>query len=102
MRYFRVRWDEDPGLEQSHWGGSWWIFEVGADGYCTSQIELEDTGPRLRYGEGHIDDEFGMLMDQPLTQNDLRAAAAPPFSDLKEITAGEFESVWATGPWSNG
>lgn len=101
MKYYRFRWNENPGMEKAHWGESWWFFEVGPDGYCSRQIELYDSGPRLRYHEGHAADGLGILSDQPITENDLRCSEVPPFSDVHEIAAEEFDAVWNTGSWSN-
>jgi hypothetical protein len=93
MRYDKYRWDEDRGDEYSHWGGSWWYFEVGADGYAKRQIEVYDSGIRLRYDAENIQDKFGGLSEGHDSQIDHSTDHA--------ISEHEFELQWAQGPWHN-
>ena len=93
VRYLKYRWDEDRGDEYADWGASWWLTEFGPDGYRTRQIELYDSGPRLRYSQAHLEDEFGGLGLVNLGEIDL--------AEQEEIDAQEFEAVWRSGPWYN-
>jgi hypothetical protein len=93
MQYFKFRWNETPGGDRAHWGNSWWYFEVRFDGYVARQIELYDTGPRLRYGPGHDEDQFGGLSISKVEGADLAAT--------QESSEAEFEAVWQAGGWSN-
>ena len=93
MRYTKFRWDEDRGDQHAAWGGSWWYFETGVDGYVVRQVEVYDTGVRLRYGPGREDDEFGGLSQGHESELDRSAD--------EELSAEQFEIVWAQGPWYN-
>jgi hypothetical protein len=86
MTCFKYRWDEDRGDEHADWGGSWWYFEIGPDGYVTRQVEIYDSGVRLQYGPSHIEDEFGGL--SCCHEQDIDRSTSQP------LTAEEFESVW--------
>lgn len=94
MRYFKRRWDETPSGAEDHWGCSWWYFEIAPDGYPVRQVELYDHGPRLRYGPDDPEDEFGALSSSRFDDADL--------SEQVEISRGEFEAVWSSGPWTRG
>lgn len=93
MRYARFRWDEDRGDMFATWGGSWWYFEIGPDGYVRRQIEVYDSGVRLRYGHDNLCDHFGSLSQAHESELDR-----PPD---QELTAEGFEAVWSEGPWYN-
>src|SRR5262245_42094996 len=93
MRYAKFRWDEDRGDQYSAWGGSWWYFETGADGYVRRQIEVYDSGVQVRYGPDHQDDEYGGLSEVHHSELDRPAD--------QELSAAEFESLWKKGPWRN-
>ena len=88
MRYFKRYWDESRGDPHDAWGGSWWYFEADPAGVVTRQVEVYDDGPTLRYSVAQPAGPFGMLCDQPL---DFAEFAG------NEISAPEFESVWAAG-----
>ena len=88
MRYYKRYWDEPRGDAHNSWGQSWWYFEADDIGTVLRQIEVYDDGPTLRYHEGRLHDEFGMLTDQPLEFADF-----PGF----EIGSEEFERAWAAG-----
>jgi hypothetical protein len=86
MTYLKIRWDDDLGDACDGWGGQWWYFEVGPDGYPSRQVEVFDNGRRLRYGPGHLNDKFGGLGDKTVLGPGSPPAAA--------ITAEEFEAIW--------
>jgi hypothetical protein len=73
LRYFRFRWNDDPGGEQADWGCSTWYFEVGDDNIVVRQWEVYDGGVVLLYDEQHVEDQYGKLSDQPF---DVLEAAA--------------------------
>ena len=93
MRYLKYRWNEDRGDEHSDWGCSWWYFEVGENGYPVRQIEVYDSGIRLRYDHEHLEDEFGGLGCTNVNEFDRSAD--------EELSAAEFETEWERGPWHN-
>jgi hypothetical protein len=93
MRYLKYRWDENRGDEHADWGASWWYFEIGPDGYPMRQVEVYDSGVQLRYSVQHAEDEFGALSISHESDMDRRAD--------QELSAEEFEKVWAAGPWHN-
>ncbi len=93
MQYLKYRWNEDRGDEHAEWGGSWWYFEIGSDGYPVRQIEEYDSGVRLRYGPDHEEDKFGGLGTAQVSECDQLAN--------QELSATEFEELWAAGPWHN-
>jgi hypothetical protein len=94
MRYLKYRWDENRGDAHADWGGSWWYFEIGPDGYPVRQVEVYDAGVRIRYGPDHPEDEFGFLSYEHESDMDRSAD--------QELSATEFEAVWGLGPWHNG
>jgi hypothetical protein len=93
MTYLKYRWDESRGDAHDAWGGSWWYFEIGPDGYLVRQVEEYDAGVRLRYGPDHQEDEFGGLGYGHEEDMDRSADQV--------LSAAEFEAVWTTGPWHN-
>lgn len=93
MKYLKYRWDENPGAARADWGGSWWYFEIGPDGYPVRHVEEYDAGVRLRYGPDHPEDEFGFLSYGHESDMDRSADQV--------ILAAEFEAVWTAGPWHN-
>lgn len=93
MRHLKYRWDEDRGDEHADWGGSWWYFEIGDDGYPSRQVEEYDRGVRLRYCFEHREDRFGGL-----GYGHESAMDRPPD---KVLSAEEFEAVWRRDPWYN-
>ena len=92
-RYWKYRWDESRGDSHNDWGGSWWYFELSPDDFTIRQIEIYDSGVRLRYSVNHPDDEYGGLSVALMNGMDR-----PPDQVL---TAEEFEAVWSSGPWNN-
>ena len=93
MRYTKYCWDGLPGGERNDWGKSWWYFETDPDGGVVRQMEVYDSGIRLRYSSSHLEDEYGRLCDVNESEFDR--------SPDQELTPTEFETVWSTGPWSN-
>ena len=87
MNYYKRRWDEDRGDEHSDWGCSDWYFEVAPDGGVVRQMEVYDSGTVLQYSNEHVEDEFGMLADQPLDDDEYRS-----FSISRE----QFENAWGS------
>jgi hypothetical protein len=81
-RYFRRRWDEDPGFELAGWGASEWLFATDERGHVTNQLEIFENGNTLAYDESHPEDEYGGLSVEPLDLADFAAY---------EITAAEFD-----------
>jgi hypothetical protein len=92
MRYFRFRCVQ---LNDDHvdWGLSWWLTEYGPSGYPNRVIYLYESGIRLRYEEGHYEDEFGAIL--LMTLEEIIGGGD------EEVTKDQFESEWRTGPWLN-
>lgn len=89
-KYCKWFWDETLGGEYDTWGTSTYfmeIVEVGHDLCVTRQIEVYANGNVLFYDGSHFADNYGMLCDKPLKQEDLREFG---------ITKAEFEQVWNT------
>jgi hypothetical protein len=86
-RFFRRRWDDTRGDEFDDWGRSVWYFEVDDGGRPVRQIEAYDSGPVLRYGAGHEEDQYGGLG---------RASPYNPEEDWDPyvITREVFEQTW--------
>lgn len=84
--YYRRPWNESRGDQYSSWGRATYYFEVDDDGRPTRQIEIYDSGPTLRYGPGHEEDEFGLLAQGPLAPLDEWQP--------RTITEAEFEQAW--------
>jgi hypothetical protein len=89
-RYFRRRWDEARGDEHASWGGATYYFDTDMSLMPSRQVEEYDNGNRLLYDESHPHDELGGL---------TYARVFPENEDegVFEISAAEFESVWARG-----
>jgi len=86
MTYVKCRWDECRADQYAVWGCSWWYFEFGPDGSITRQVEVFDSGVRLRYGPDHMEHSFGRLGEGRRRQMDMPGA--------EELTAEQFEAVW--------
>jgi hypothetical protein len=85
--YFKRKWDESRGDDYDDWGGSLWLIETDHDRWPLRQIEIYDGGQVLFYDRQHMNDEYGMLGDQPLDADEFE-----PF----KITQAEFEHAWST------
>jgi hypothetical protein len=79
FRYFHF---PDAGVD----GHRYWLKAVEFDDELVAirQVELAVDGSAGRYWWRHLDDDHGMLTDQPLH----------PEEDLLEIPADEFERAW--------
>lgn len=90
MKYFKRLWDEDRGDAHADWGTSIWYFEVDEQWSVVRQLEAYANGRIHKYSSDHLEDEFGMLADQPLDPKEEYL----PF----EITEEEFEREWSRPP----
>ncbi len=88
MKYFVYRWTEPPS-DHAAWGASTWYFEVDDDTRIVGQWEVYDSGVILRYDEQHVQDEHGMLADQPF---EPREAAV---EGVRELDAAEYAAATA-------
>ena len=90
-RFYRRRWDESRGDAFDAWGHSVWYFEVDDAGWPVRQVEVYDTGPVLRYGPEHEEDQYGGLG---------RASLNDPEGDWSQfvVTRDVFERVWDFPP----
>ena len=71
------------------WGTATGYLELTDDGTVRRVVWVYANGKTLRYGPGEIEDEFGALPDQPLTDDDLPESA-------QEIPQAEFQAAWAS------
>lgn len=85
-RYYRRPWRESRGDRWDSWGASVWYFEADEKLVPIRQIEVYESGPTLRFGPDHPEDEFGALGYGTLGDEQEWTAW--------EISAAEFESVW--------
>ena len=90
-RFYRRRWGESRGDGFDAWGHSVWYFEVDEDGWPVRQVEVYDSGPVLRYGPGHEEDQYGGLGQASLDDGE---EGWSPFV----ITRDAFERVWNLAP----
>ncbi|MBD2516978.1 hypothetical protein H6G93_18535 [Nostoc sp. FACHB-973] len=86
-KYCKWFWDESLGGDFDTWGTSTYFMEIGNNFHVVRQIEVYENGNVLFYDSSHFADDYGMLSDQRMAEDDIR--------DF-EITKGEFEQVWNT------
>ncbi|RCJ27090.1 hypothetical protein A6770_02710 [Nostoc minutum NIES-26] len=86
-KYCKWFWDESLGGEYDAWGTSTYFMEVSADLCPVRQIEVYENGNVLFYDGNHVADNFGMLCDKPLVEEDIREFG---------ISKAEFDQVWNT------
>ncbi|MBD2498998.1 hypothetical protein [Nostoc sp. FACHB-280] len=86
-KYCKWFWDETLGGEYDAWGTSTYFLEIGNDLYPIRQIEVYENGNVLFYDSSHFADNYGMLCDKPIQEEDIREFG---------ITKAEFEQVWNT------
>lgn len=86
MRHYRRRWDETRGDEHDDWGASEWFFETADDGWVRRQLEVYETGPRLRYDDSTPTDDHGQRSVESLDPDEWE-----PFL----ISVEEFERAWS-------
>lgn len=92
MTYLKARWDEHRADVHSAWGGSWWFFEFDDDGAINRQVEVYDSGVRLRYDREHLCDEFGGLGEGLLQDMDIPEAEV--------LSVEQFEVVWESAKFN--
>lgn len=83
MKYYKFYWDEPRGDEFDVWGTSIFFFEVDDNLYTVRQIEVYENGTVLFYDQTHFSDQYGMLNDQPIDEEEMK---------IFEITKDEFQS----------
>jgi hypothetical protein len=88
MRYYERRWEQGRGDQFDTWGPAVYFFETDDNGAVLRQVEVYANGTVLRYGAGHVEDDYGQLADQPLD-----VVAMAPF--LTDESA--FERAWPSG-----
>lgn len=89
-KYCKWFWDESLGGEYETWGTSTYFMEVigAGNNLCAiRQIEVYENGNVLFYDDSHFTDDYGMLCDKPLGEEDIQEFG---------ITKAEFEQVWNT------
>ncbi|MBE9205546.1 hypothetical protein IQ244_03285 [Nostoc sp. LEGE 06077] len=86
-KYCKWFWDESLGGDYDSWGTSTYFLEIGDDLYPIRQIEVYENGNVLFYDSSHCADNYGMLCDQAIQEEDIQEFG---------ITEAEFEQVWNT------
>ena len=86
-KYCKWSWDESLGGEFDTWGTSTYFMEVGGNLHAIRQIEVYENGNVLFYDSSHFSDDYGMLSDKALGEEDIQEFG---------ITKAEFEQVWNT------
>ena len=84
-QYCKWFWDESLGGDYDTWGTSTYFLELGQDLYAIRQIEIYENGNVLFYDGTHHADNYGMLCDKQLFDEDIQEFG---------ITKAEFEEVW--------
>lgn len=85
LKHVERHWNETRGDQHSHWGTSWWYFEVADDGLAIRQVEQYESGVLLHYGAEHDEDTYGGLVQEPLDLSE---------SEYLYISEQEFVQVW--------
>ncbi|WP_193198060.1 hypothetical protein [Nostoc sp. MG11] len=86
-KYCKWVWDESFEGEFDTWGTSTYFMEIGQNLHAIRQIEVYENGNVLSYDGNHFSDNYGMLCDQRIGEDDIQEF---------EITKIEFEQVWNT------
>ncbi|MFB2645355.1 hypothetical protein ACE09Y_03645 [Raphidiopsis sp. BLCC-F218] len=86
-KYYKWSWDVSLGGEYDSWGSSTYFMEIDSDLYAIRQVEVYENGNVLFYDKSHLFDDYGMLCDKRLDDNNIEEF---------EISKAEFEEVWQT------
>ncbi len=86
-KYCKWFWDESLGGDFDAWGTSTYFMEFGDNLCAIRQIEVYENGNVLFYDQTHLADNYGMLSDKPIGEEDIQEFA---------ITKAEFEQIWQT------
>jgi hypothetical protein len=82
MNYYKRHWDETTGEELTDsWGTSTYYFEADSDNNVIRQLQVFENGRGLKYWTEFIEDNYGMLSDQPLDSDEF----APHVIDRSEF-----------------
>lgn len=84
-KYYKWSWDVSLGGEYDAWGCSTYFMEIDSNLYAHRQIEVYENGNVLFYDKSHVADNYGMLCDKKLVDNNIEEF---------EITKAEFEQIW--------
>jgi hypothetical protein len=93
VRYLKLALNWGPRDERAAWGNHLDYFEIGPDGYAIRQINAHASGPSLKYDSEHPADRFGFMTDQAFPPGPYSLEAGD--GEATEITAEEFEALWA-------
>ncbi|MFT6960198.1 MAG: hypothetical protein ACJA17_001300 [Polaribacter sp.] len=85
MNYFTQFWNENRDDKYADWGTSTWYFETDDTDEILKQITIYKSEKVLKYSEDNLIDEFGVLDDQKLTQEEC---------DGKSISKEAFYALW--------
>jgi hypothetical protein len=84
-KYYKWFWEVSLGGDFDAWGTSTYFMEIGTDYHALRQIEVYENGNVLFYDSEHFADNYGMLCDRKLDDNNIEEF---------EISQAEFELVW--------
>ncbi len=86
MNFYKRYWAETTGEESTNdWGTSTYYFETDNELNVVRQMQVFEKGHILKYNEDFLEDQFGMLSDQPLDEIE--------FEEFK-ISQEEFNILW--------
>lgn len=85
MPFYKRPWNEVRGDRYSDWGTAVYFFDTDAAGVVQRQLEVYQSGRRLRYDDSHPGDEYGGLAVHELDLDECRSF---------EITRRVFEEEW--------
>lgn len=86
IRYYKRQWNESTGGELTDtWGTSMYYFETDQQLNVIRQIQVFEEGQVLKYTPENAEDEFGILSDQQLDNDEFEEFA---------ITEVEFNNTW--------
>lgn len=92
-KFYKFRWEETKLGTCSEWGNSTYYIAANPKGEIEKQIEIFDNGRALLYTLNHLDDEYGGLADQPITNEEA--------AQLTEITEEEFQIISGNTKFTN-
>jgi hypothetical protein len=93
VRYLKLALNWGPDGDRSTWGNHVDYFEIGPDDRAVRQINMHVHGPSLKYDRGHAADAYGFMADKPFPQGAY--SLEPGDGEVTEISAAEFEALWA-------
>ncbi len=84
---FKREWEQTTGDELTDsWGASTYYFETDSDLNIIRQVQVFQNGQVLKYHQEFTEDEFGMLSDQQVDEDEFKEFF---------IDCNEFAKIWS-------